>query len=155
MIFLLARHLRVFFPTADADDLLGIVQRWHIAALPNIRTKSFSESWADFKVAWKKDLLPFGVVLASVVNNLPEAHITHIRPGYDHQIIQLIRLCSGLQSLARDAPFFLGCRIAGEFLGINHTSANALLRLLVDDGILTLVKKGTGLRSSRYRLNPI
>lgn len=45
---------------------------------------------------------------------------------------------------------FLSCRKAGCVLGLYHQDASILMRCLVEDGWLILVRKGTGMKASRY-----
>ena len=150
-IWNLVRHLKARFPTATADDLQGTVREWHRLSLPHIRTTDFTESWADFKVAWKKDPMPFGVVLDQVLNDLPDVPNALINQAYSGAMIHLIRICIGLQLRAKDDPFFLSCRKAGELIGLSHTAANAYLQLLELDGILSVVRRGIGVHATRYK----
>jgi len=49
------------------------------------------------------------------------------------------------------APFFLGCRKAGEIMGTDRDTAAKRLKMLVADGVIELVAKGTRGRASEYR----
>ncbi len=150
-IFRLARFLKSLYPVASADDLAPVVRRWHVLALAGMRTKDFEESWVDFKVAWKKSTHVYGASLDSALADLPEVPPLLIRENYGPRTVQLIRICLALQRFAAKTPFFLGCRKAGELLGVSHTSAANFLQMLVDDGVLTLVTKGSGQLASRYK----
>ncbi len=152
-IFRLACYLKSLYPAASADDLAPIFRRWHRLALAGIRTKNFEESWVDFKVAWKKSTYPYGASLESALADLPEAPPFLIRDNYGPRTQQLIRICLALQRFAGKTPFFLGCRKAGELLGVSHTSAANFLQMLVDDSILRLVTKGSGQLASRYEIH--
>ena len=50
-----------------------------------------------------------------------------------------------------DEPFYLDCRTAGRLLGIHYVLANKWLRLLVMDGVLSLVSRGIRNKASEYR----
>lgn len=70
-------------------------------------------------------------------------------PAFGHLI--LLRVCVGLQrKVGMGEEIFLSCRKAGEVLGLSHQDASVLMRCLVDDGWLTLVRKGAGMKASRY-----
>ena len=65
---------------------------------------------------------------------------------------RLVGLCYYLQLLAGEEPFFLSCRKAAAVLGVeSFTTTAEWLRSMVDVGILVLVSKGLGVKSSRYR----
>src|SRR5262249_1295604 len=75
------------------------------------------------------------VALAQIIDIPDQPHHT------DHAR-RLLRLCAALQQQYGEKPFFLGCRLAGELLGLDKDAANALLRQLKDEGFLVLVSKG-------------
>lgn len=151
-IFRLASYLKSQYPTASADDLAPVFRRWHHLALEGIRTKDFEESWVDFKVAWKKCNHQFGSKLDSALSVLPDIPPQLLNPNYGERTLKLIRICLALQKQAESTPFFLGCRKAGELLGISHTNAANYLQMLADDGILKLISKGSGQLASRYEI---
>lgn len=151
-IFTLARFLKAHAPMATPDDLLPVVERWHKEAEPFIRTKHFEESWIDFRVAWVNVTQPYGQTLDKILANLPAPPASLIQPHYGQHIIQLIQICTALQMHFGSAPFFLSCREASNRLGVSHTHANSLLRVLTMDGVISVVKKGEGLNATRYRL---
>ena len=64
---------------------------------------------------------------------------------------RLVLLCRQLQQTSGDQPFFLGCRTAGELLGINHVLAAKFLKLLVCEHILSIALAGTTKKATRYR----
>lgn len=154
-IFRLACYLKSLYPAANADDLIPVVRNWHLLALAGMRTKDFEESWVDFKVAWKKSTHVHGASLESALADLPEVPPSMIRKNYGPRTVQLIRICLALQRFATKTPFFLGCRKAGELIGVSHTAAANFLQMLVDDGILTLVSKGGGQLASRYQTHQL
>ena len=153
-LFRLARVLRAKFPDASAEACRQIVQQWHDLSLPYIRTKEFAISWAEFKVAWVKIKYPMGSTLTGILSG-EDVDITAIaqRFGYGKTTQALLQICLKLQRNSPETPFFLSVRTAGGLLGIHHTDACRLMGLLVSDGLLDLVSKGSGLKASRYLIN--
>lgn len=153
-VFQLARHLKARNPGADVNDMLSAVQQWHHTFVDVIDTKVFSVTWADFCYAWSRVRFKVGdQVLESLLANVPAPPAHLVRAGYDEVMQRLVGICLRLQEHEGAAPFFLGCRKAGELLGVHFTHAGSLLRLLVADGILRVVDKGSNGRSTRYRVN--
>lgn len=142
-LFNLARILKGLLFEADTDELLPIVRNWHRQALPHIRTKEFSESWADFRIAWDAIKRPAGrsfraaTLAADADTDPPFAY------RYDGHLRRLAALCWQLQIQWGERAFPLACRTAGDFLGIDKTKAWRLLRTLQLDGVLRQVKKGS------------
>lgn len=69
---------------------------------------------------------------------------------------RLVAVCSHLQVLQGDSPFFLGLRDAASILGTKSLpQARAMLAGLARDGLLTVISKGTpgGRRATRFRFN--
>jgi hypothetical protein len=153
-LFRLARVLKAKFPDSSYEVCREIVRKWHHLSLSFIRTKEFTISWAEFKVAWEKVKYPMGSTLDSILRG-EDVDVTEIaqRFGYGKTMQALLQICLKLQGNSRDAPFFLSVRTAGGLLGIHHTDACRLMGLLVSDGLLDLVSKGSGLKASRYLLN--
>jgi hypothetical protein len=141
----LARALKALIPDATPAELRGILQNWHKQALPFIRTKPFSTTWADFVEGWQCVRVASGLSFRAAAHaaedgDLPEA-LEHL--GYDGDLRRLAALCWQLQGQWGERPFPLGCRKGAEFLGVSKTEANRLLRALAFDGVLQLVRKGT------------
>ena len=140
-LFAFARILKGFLRHLDRDELRQLVRIWHQRALPFIRTKDFDESWADFAIAWEKVKHPAGrslqAALDAATNQLPQEALP-----YGDQLRYLVSICCQLQKQWGESPFPLGCRTAGVALGISKTQANRLLKVLVLDGVLSLVTKG-------------
>jgi hypothetical protein len=63
----------------------------------------------------------------------------------------LVALCRDLQQEAKDQPFYLACRTAGELIGTSYKLAASWLRMLVADGALKVVKLSTPRQAIRYR----
>jgi hypothetical protein len=144
-LFNLARHLKAKIPDAKPAELRCIVQQWHRLALPWIRTKPFSESWVDFAGAWECIRRPAGQSFKAAAGAADAGGVPTMCEalGYDGNLYRLTALCWQLQLQWCDRPFPLGCRKAGEFLGVSKTEAHRMLRTLQFDGVLRLVKKGT------------
>jgi Bifunctional DNA primase/polymerase, N-terminal len=154
-LFRFARHLKAIpsLANAEAASLRPIVHQWFEAALPNIATKEFDETWADFCTAWENVKFPAGqepihqIYQQAIAKPLPPAVEQYESPS----LRSLVALCNELQQLAGPEPFYLACRTAGEVLGINHVLASKWLRQLERDNILEITKRGTQNRASRYR----
>jgi hypothetical protein len=160
-LFILARALKAIPELAHAEPeaLRPLFERWHTAALPNIRKKDFLLSWTQFLRAWRNAKRPltqtgrgatFAAALTRAAVTTPPACAARYA---DSTFCLLICLCRELQALAGDAAFPLGCRKAGEVLGISHETAASMIRLLVQDGILTVASTDTemGRRAYEYR----
>lgn len=156
-LFQLARALKAIpkLETSPPAKLRPIVVAWHRAALRRIRTKPFEESWLDFVNAWKKVEFPKGSEpMAAIIKNARAAVDPAETANYEQDKLRLlIKACRELQREAGDGCFYLGCRKAGEIVGVTHTQAHRWLTLLEIDGLLQCVKKGTqsGRKASRFR----
>lgn len=154
-LFEYVRWLKGKMPRASRDELRPFVQAWYELAVPAIGTKDFGITFADFMHAWGRVRQPFGAILKGILES-----VDHTRPlpptigglGYGPDAQRLVRVCAALQTHEGNAEFFLSARTAAEVIGIHFTEAAKLLRLLVDDGVLTLKSKGAGKKASRYRL---
>jgi hypothetical protein len=144
-LFNLARILKAVFHNAEPARLRAIVRQWHGLALPFIRTKGFSESWTDFIGAWECVKRSAGQSFKSAADAANAGGVPALCDdlGYDGNLRRLAALCWQLQLQWGDRPFPLGCRTAGDFLGISKTEAHRMLRALDFDGVLQRVKKGT------------
>jgi hypothetical protein len=154
-VFNFARRLKAIPAFADlpAAALRPFVEWWHQAALPKIKTKPFEETWYDFRNAWEAVRFPAGsgpVGLAferAMAQEAPKCAKVY----QDPRIRCLTSLCRELQRIAGDAPFFLGCRAAGELLGVTHQLANRWLQMLCMDQVLVLVERGRLHRANEFR----
>jgi len=150
VLFALARHLKARFPGTKAQDHLDLLKDWHRSHLSIIKTQSWWETWADFRYAWMKAKTVEGEgLLESVfkqidpVKPIPEELLQR---GYDQQVFCVLECCR-LLALRQDADgkFFLGGRSLAKLFKLSQPTANKLLLVLVDDGVLELIDKG-GLR---------
>ena len=142
-IFKLAHALKTIIPAADSAQLRVIVREWHRRALPHIGTKDFGTSWSDFVIAWSAVKHQAGLSLGSAAVAADSVVLGGVAGTYDGKLRRLAALCSALQAQTGVKPFFLGCREAGEYLHVDKTQAWRLLKTLVFDGVLKLVKNGT------------
>jgi hypothetical protein len=154
-LFNLARNLKSLSPAGTPDDYRHVVAEWHQLARPNIGTVSFLVSWEDFCRGWNAVRQPFGEVLGAAVAKASSTKTAIpdrlARLGYSDIDWRLILICAELQRNEGTKPFFLSSRIAGELVGCHFTDAASMLRTFVEDGVLELVKLGTGAVASRYR----
>jgi hypothetical protein len=68
-------------------------------------------------------------------------------------VVMLAKLCRELQRMAGDKSFFLDCRTAARWLGVDHATAWRWLRGLADDGVIEVVASGSksSRRANEYR----
>ena len=142
---------------AGAATLRPIVEQWHQRALPVIRTKAFADTWADFLHAWPRVMFPVGVGMEGILRRAREA--TDDPPeaaqyADSPQVRLLVLICREAQRATGTEVFFLSCHQAGAYLGVTPKRAWLWLNMLVADGVLQLVKRGTpGLdgKATRWR----
>ena len=137
-------------------DLKTIVRRWHKAALPNIDTKDFASSWADFLHAWDRAKMPLGVDLASEAwGRLPETVSGTVIDDYDSPPVRrLVALLRELVLVTGSRVIWLSTRKGGELLGVSRETVSKWLNMLVADEVLEKVTPGNAYRSTRYRWLP-
>ena len=126
----------------------------HNAALPNIGTKPFDETWADFAYGWKRVKYPRGegMLKQAVLKALEAKNRIAFEQGYDTEEVQLlVRVCYELQRLQGKEPFWLSCYSAGDILGVSHTQANQYLQMIETDEIIKCVQMNTTKRARRYK----
>ncbi len=156
-VFELARALKAIPQLADADpqQLKPIVREWHSKALPVITSKPFEETWIDFLKGWPNVRFPRGEEpMAAIFERACSEGIPDVADQYEQAELQLlVGICRELQRAAGTGPFYLACRTAGRLLGVDHTTANRWLFLLVVDGVLAEIEKGDrrNRRASRFR----
>lgn len=160
-LFKLACLIRVDSELKDVPihELKTLVRQWHELALPNIRSKLFDETWADFVEAYGNvDPARCGDAAAMAMkradaNDLPPEALRYVTP----LIQRLVALCAELGRGSPDGEFFLSCRKAASVLGTSdYKSVARWLQMLVADRLLVeLVKGGPHTnKASRYRYLP-
>jgi hypothetical protein len=143
-IFALARRLKAIMPTATTDELEPIVRQWHVSALPIIRTKDWLESWIDFRTAWARVRKPVGETMTEIVA-IAKARV----PVGADIITKLVAVCQSLQEHhGPGQPWPLSCRMAAGLIGVGHSKAARLLKMLVIEGTIELVAPG-GVKGSK------
>jgi hypothetical protein len=158
-VFLLCRHLKAVPSLANAAPakLRPVVEEWHRRALPFIRTKEFSETWADFVSAWDKVTSPAGrgpvdeaFRRAKAAKSPPKA--ARLYAG-EPKVVLLAALCRELQRRAGADHFYLDCRTAGKLLDVPHKQAWRWLNMLCADEVLEAGEKGSRARhlANQYR----
>jgi len=165
-IFDFVRLLKAYSEVAgrDARELEDYVRQWHACALPNIRTKEFDETYADFRDAWERVKWPAGV--GSLQAALTRAKSLPIPPEagqFRHEKRLLVALCYQLQCERGVRPFFLSCRDAAQALDLEgrepHVTAWRWLENLCNPrvGILQKVSSGTWSRrkANEYLYLPV
>lgn len=155
-LFELARRLKAAKPDATDGERRALVQQWISANYANIRTKSLAVSLDDFERSWRSVKYVPGETLSAVLAGidlhapLPPALA---KIGYGNSEAPLLHICAALQARAVNEPFFVTSRIAASLLGhCDHSTAAAMLRQFVRDGVLQLISKGAGRTASRYRM---
>ncbi len=153
-LFTLARYVKGTRPDATREQLRAIAREWHRLALPVIGTKEFSVTLTDFLRGWENVKHPHGATLNTIIESIDfsaplPAGIEAL--GYGPAANRLVQICAALQAHEGDEPFFISSRQAGELIGLHFTDASKVLAALVADGVLELVKRGTGRMASRYR----
>ena len=156
-VFELARTLKAIpeLSTLPGMHLRPYVEIWYQQALPVIATKPFEESWIDFLKGWPRVKYPKGSEpMVEILARVEIAECPKEAAGFEQERLRrLVCLCRELQRESRDVPFFLSCRKAGEVLGVSRTTISRWLFLLLEEGLLELVRKGSAKsgQASRYR----
>jgi len=136
----------------SARALKPVVRDWHGRAGPMVATKDFTTTWADFGRAWSRAT---GTGREAVLEAWERAKAS-APPAAAMELDldgpkRLACLCRELATM-NGGVFFLSCRFAGELLGVDYTTANQWLYVLVLEGVLEVAEQGTrGGRATRYR----
>jgi Bifunctional DNA primase/polymerase, N-terminal len=137
-LFDFARRLKGIKPDATIDELEAIVRQWHSRALPFITTKDWLTTWIDFRVASARVKRPAGATMSEIV-----ATAAARTPADASAIAKLMALCEALQEHHGPGKAWpLSCRMAANEIGTSHTTAWAMLKLLVIEGTIELVTPG-------------
>ena len=153
-LFTFGRYLKYLYTHADFEFLRPLVLGWHNHFIDVIGTKSFSETWTDFRRGWLKIKVPYGQGIESIIESidldLPIPQ-TFIDLGYGAKEFKLLLISRQLQLINGEEPFFLAVRTAGTLIDYHYTGAGKMLDTLVADGFLELITKGKMGKASRYR----
>lgn len=129
-----------------------LVERWHRAALPTIRTKALSATWTEAQTAWPR-IRP-GVHTGSLRRAWERAvwaTLTMSKATLTEWRIQALAcLCRELQQAWGDRPFPLPCKI-GCLLGVSRETAANYLQRLTRSGVLRRVSRGDFARAGQAR----
>lgn len=155
-IWRLVRELKAIPDLHDAPlgRLEPIVRSWHGLAMPNIKTRDWDTTWADFIIAWDRCKHAKGSsdVETNILGNAESLPVPKCAKRYDTDPVRaLVAVCAALQALDPSGPFFLSVRAAGKAIGIRHRIAWAYLRMLTKDGILEVAEPGNEYTATRYR----
>ncbi len=151
-LFLFARLLKLDLNLSACHlaDLKPFVRTWHKRALPIISTKSFTETWTDFIRGWDAAKIPPSANVVQLAlarsreNPAPEAAAHDSEPAK-----RLISLCRAMASIKQ--PFFLSRYTAAPLIGVSPQQTGDYFRMLMAEGLLTVVEKGNQYRANRYR----
>jgi hypothetical protein len=153
-LFQLVREVKtiVGFDKSIDDSYKKIAQKWFVKSKPHLNDDPFDIIWAQFMTGWNKvkystDSQIF-LKLSCIAYSCEYPPICSER---GEVLKDLIRLCAVLDSYWSPEPFYLSCRMAEDEFGYSHAKMAALLEMLVLDGVLELVKKGSMGRASRYK----
>ena len=139
-LFDLARALKAVPRYADgpAEGCVEVVRDWWERALPNVRTKAWSESWRDFAVAWGRVKQPArGTTLAGLREWV--FGVAPLANHFDREEGDLLRselVAEALHGRHGGGPFPLACRVVAELLGVSKSTAATHLARLVRAGVL-------------------
>ena len=141
-LFEYARYLRWVLPKGtDPETLRPLVERWHQAALPNIRTKGFDETWVDFEIAWSRITQPAGADLPTVMALAERDGYSNGTGNINHDhVARLIRSAARVRG---GSDFFMDYRTMGKCVGLSAIAARAIARELIECGLLMIVENGT------------
>ena len=139
-LFDFARRLKAIPALADAVPAMldPIIRQWHAAALPIIGTKPIDDSLLDFAKAWKCVKHPFGAgPIADVFEKAKRPPVPEAAKRFEQPALRLlVSACRELQHTAGERSFFLACRTAAPYLGVDHSTAARWLDGLCHYGIL-------------------
>jgi hypothetical protein len=152
-VFSFARALkgRAEYASADPHTLRPLVEQWHALALAVITTKEFDETWKDFLTAWPRVKCP--ACSGSVAAALERAKAAPVAGFNSRELALLAGICRELQTHAKDRPFFLSCRTAGQLCGVSHERGAQLLRELIRARVIEVARPAevARRRAAEYR----
>jgi hypothetical protein len=138
--------------TADSDTLKQFVREWHRQALPNIQTKDFDVTLADFFHAFDRARHPLGNVVDIAAASVDPSDLPAVAERYDGiPMKRLIALCAALGAMHPEGHFFFSSHDAGRRIKVLPKDAWRLLELLQRDGVIERMERGNQFRATRYR----
>ena len=153
-LFQLAREVKTIigFDEPFDNECKSVVVEWHKQSGIHLKDESIDILWAQFKTSWNKIKYPTGdAIFLTLIRKAESFQYPPICNDYEDVGKDLTRLCAVLDTYWSPEPFYLSCRHAECVFGYSHAKMATLLELLVLDGVLELVKKGSMGRASRYR----
>ena len=161
-LFQLARLLKSIpqFQTGEACE--AVVREWHRLASPYIVTKDWETSWTDFLYGFEQVKYPLGTglledIMKKIPSTVPDKMLPSKARRYESQDARrLVVLCRELQRENGAEPFYLSGVKAIELLGASDDVVQRkrffrlMGTLLVHDGILKIVQRGTARTATRY-----
>jgi len=135
------------------EDFEPLIRAWYTASLPHMREKDWQAVWERWLYLWLWAKPGYNIVVNAYTESLQDP-FPECALDYPSQVMRrLIGLCRTLSQRHADARgvWFLSCRSAAEVLGVEHTTAAKLLKMLVKDGVLELAEPGTTRKAARYR----
>ena len=171
-IFLFAHRLKgleIFKDIEDPPlDLRDVVEKWYERWDEKMVDKfggqlSFDDVWADFLYSWGKvKYCQNPLFLAIEKAKMSQIIIPKAKHIKDNAILFLIKVCYELQEIQNQGspflgnyknsvPFYLSSYKAGDILGKSQGRAFVIMKMLVDEQILEVAKKGNAHKATRYR----
>jgi hypothetical protein len=152
-VFLLGVHLRSLAAEGtSADAFRSVVEDWHRRARSVVRTKRFSETWKEFKYAWRR-IKVWPVSMRKAIVRADQIPTPAIGLTFsDERQRHLLRLCASLQELWGEEPFFLSARMAAAVIQTYPMQAHRWLSQMKDRGILRQIAIGrlAGLKATTW-----
>ena len=153
-LFRLAREVKTIigFDKPIDNGYKSVVVKWKSQSGTHLEDESIDILWAQFKTSWDKIKYPTGdAIFKTLIRKAESSTYPPICNDYEDVAKDLIRLCAVLDTHWSPEPFYLSCRDAEHLFGYSHAKMAKLLELIVLDGVLELVTKGSMRRASRYK----
>jgi hypothetical protein len=156
LIFQFCRWLKACpdFEKLNARELKPLVKMWYELALPNMGTKAFDDTWADFTYGWPRVKYPKGdgVLKIAVENAMnPQYQLTAEMLYEKVEIRLLVRICFELQELQKDEPFWLAESDGACILGVTKPTVGRWFSMLEADNVIKKVQAHTNILATRYK----
>ena len=137
-LFQLARSLKSRSPEASPEELAEVFSVWWSRARHVVATKDEKVSLAAFLRAWRNVRVPAGARWETAVALADSRPAPCLPPDLarHESLRRLAALCAALSDLSNGAPFFLGCRRAGDYCGSSHATSARDIAEFVSRGVL-------------------